>query len=160
MSCLRHCDVDACGAWFRPAVHGIMFGRGDHAVILRIVALQSGDECHAHAAGQEGIFAVGFLAAAPAWIAKNVDVGRPEIQAFHDVAPSGAHGLIVLGAAFGADDDRHLMNQRGIKCRSQPDGLRKYSGGASIGDAVQSLTPPVICGNLQPRNRARLVHQL
>ena len=39
-------------------------------------------------AGQEGIFAVGFLPAAPAWIAKDVDVGRPDVEAFVDVAPS------------------------------------------------------------------------
>ena len=37
-------------------------------------------------AGEERIFAVGFLAAAPARIAKDVDVGRPEIEALEDLA--------------------------------------------------------------------------
>ena len=69
-----------------PAVHGIMFGRGDHPVICGIVALQAGDERDAHAPGEERIFAIGFLAASPARIAKDVDVGRPEIEAFEDVA--------------------------------------------------------------------------
>ena len=67
------------------AVHGEVLGRGDDAVVLRIVALHAGDEGDAHARGEERIFAVGFLAAAPARIAEDVDVGRPEVEALEDV---------------------------------------------------------------------------
>ena len=71
-------------------MHGEVLGRGDHAIVVRIVALHAGNEGHAHAAGEERILAVGLLAAAPARIAEDVNVGCPEVEAFQDVAMPGS----------------------------------------------------------------------
>src|SRR6266568_1612236 len=51
----------------RAAVHGKMLGRRNHAVIFRIVSLHSRNKRDAHLRSEEWIFAVGFLAASPAW---------------------------------------------------------------------------------------------
>ena len=64
----------------------------------------------AHLAGQERIFAIGLLAAAPARIAEDVDVGRPEIQPLGDamsLARAARH--VELDPRLGADGDRHLL---------------------------------------------------
>src|SRR5437870_294709 len=65
---------------FWAAVHSKMLGRRNHAVIFRIVSLHSRNKCHAHLCCEEWIFAVGFLAASPARVTKNIDVGGPEIE--------------------------------------------------------------------------------
>ena len=126
---LGNLDVDAVTRRLRAAVHGEMFRSRDHPVILRVVTLQSGDESHSHAAGKVRIFAVGFLAASPARVAEDVDIRRPEVEPFHDVAASGFDRLIMLGARFGTDDDRHLVNQRLIE------------GGAQARPAPEKLSP-------------------
>ena len=77
----------------------------------------------AHAAGEERIFAVSFLAAAPARVAEDVDVGRPEVEALEDVAMAGADGLHVMDAAFGADGDGHLVDRGGVEGGGEADGL-------------------------------------
>ena len=74
-------DVGDMAGGLGAAVDGEVLGGGDDAVVARIVALHAGDEGYAHAGGEKGIFAVGLLAAAPAGIAKDVDVGRPEVEA-------------------------------------------------------------------------------
>src|ERR1022692_4222695 len=81
---------------FRPAVHGKMLRRRDHAKILRVIALQSGDKSYAHPTRDKWILAVGFLPAPPARIAEDIDVRRPEVQALHDVAVSSARRLVML----------------------------------------------------------------
>ena len=65
----------------------------------------------------------------------------------------------MLDAPFGADDDRHAVNRIGIEGRGQADRLGKL-GGPVGRDAMQRLAPPVVGRNIQPRNRARLIHQL
>src|SRR6266700_7148583 len=95
----------------RAAVHSEMLGRRNHAVIFRIVSLHSRNKRHAHLCCEEWIFAVGFLAASPTRVTKNVDVGGPEIEALEDVAMPSAHGLRVLDASFDTDVDCHLVNR-------------------------------------------------
>src|SRR5579863_4792411 len=144
----------------RSAVYGIMLGRGDHAKILRIVSLKTGYKSDSHAAGEEGIFAISFLPASPARITKDVDIRRPEVETFHNVAPSRLHCEVVLGSRLDADDDRHLVNQGVVESSRKPNGLRKNGGGPRIGDTVQSLAPPVVLRHIKPRNCPRLVHEL
>ena len=43
---------------------------------------------------------------------------------------------------------------------AKADRFRKDGGGSRTGNAMQGFTPPVVLGNLQPGNGARLVHQL
>ena len=136
-----------------------MLGRGDGAVVARIVALHSGDKGHAHARGQERVFAVGLLAASPAGIAEDIEIGRPEIEALEDFAGAVFHVLRVLDAAFGADGHGHLMNGRRVEGGAQSDGFGKL-GGAVAQHAVERLAPPVIGRHVEPRDGARLIHKL
>ena len=156
---LAYGNVGGVARRFRAAVYGKVLGRGDGAVIARVVTLQSGNKSHPQARGKKGVFAIGFLAASPARIAKDVDVGRPEVEALEDVAVAGAHRLRVLDAPLDADDLGHLVNSRRVEGGSQADGLGEF-GGAVTHHAVQRLAPPVVGGHIQPRNGARLIHQL
>ena len=85
-----------------PLVHGEVLAGGDGAQVVQVVALHAVNEGHAQPAGEERIFAVGLLAAAPAGIAKDVDVGRPEGEAVKDAVVAFALRLVVFGAGFGA----------------------------------------------------------
>src|SRR5215469_2076395 len=113
---------------FWPAVHGIMFGSRDSAKIFRIVALQTSYKRNAHARGEIRIFTVRLLAPTPAWVAKDIDIWRPEIESFHDVSAPRPYRLLVLGARFRANDYRHLVDQWRIECGRETDRLRKYRG--------------------------------
>ena len=64
----------------------------------------------------------------------------------------------MFGSSFGADHDRHVVDQRIVKRGRQSDRLRKHRGGARVGDAVQGLAPPVVGGHLQSRDGPRLIH--
>src|SRR6201996_5083359 len=85
-------------------LHRVMLRRRDGLEIFRIVALKAGDKRNAHARRQKWIFAVRFLAAAPARIAEDVDIGRPDGEAAIPIRRAiGLHRSGVLGAKLGAD---------------------------------------------------------
>ena len=154
-----HIDIGEVTRGLRSAVHGEVLGRGDGLVVVRIVALHSRHKRNSHAAAQERILAIGLLASSPARIAKDVDVGSPEVQALEDVGVAGALGLDVLDPAFDADRGRHGVNAGGIECRREADGLRKL-GRAVDRDTVERFAPPVIGGNAQAWDRPGLVDEL
>ena len=157
---LRDLDINTVPRRFRPAVHRVVFRRRDHAEILGIIALQPGYKSDAHATCQERIFAVSFLSSSPARIAKDIDIRRPKIQSFHDVAPAGLYCLLVFRASLRPNHDGHIVDERVVKSRGESDGFWKDCCGAGICDPVQRLAPPVVCRNLQFRDSACLVHQL
>src|SRR6185312_16838618 len=64
----------------RSGMHRKMFRSRDGAGVFGIVTLQAGDKGDTELRGQEGVFAIGLLATAPARIAEDVDIGRPEIE--------------------------------------------------------------------------------
>ena len=157
---LADLDVGGVARGLRSRVHGVVLGRRDHAIVTRIVALHAGDKRHTHARREEWIFAVRLLAAPPARVAEDVDIRRPEIEAVkNDAVAVRIHGLRVHYARLDADVGGHLVNARGIEGRGQCDGLGKFRGSACC-HAVQRLAPPVVGRHAQPRNGARLVHQL
>src|SRR4029078_541709 len=127
-----HINGVPCG--LGTAVHSKMLRRGDDPKIFRIVSLQSRDECHAHASREKRVLAVSLLASAPSWVTEDVDVGRPEVQTFHDVASSSSDGLVMFRPCFGTNDDRHVMDQRRVKRGRQTNRLRKNRGSPSSGD--------------------------
>ncbi len=157
---LRYLYIDRVPRRLRPAVHRKMLRRRDDPEILRIIPLQSRYECHPHASGKKWILSVRFLAAAPARIAEDVDIRRPEVQPLHNVPPSCFHGLVMLGAGFRSDDDRHLVDQRVVKRGRQSDRLWKDRRRSGVCNPMQGFTPPVIGRDLKSRNRPRLVHEL
>src|SRR5215472_6024358 len=89
---------------FWAAVNGKMLRSGNDLQVFRIVALQAGDESNTDATGEKGVFAVGFLAASPAWVAKDVDVGRPKGEAKIAARISMLDSVVVFGARFGRDN--------------------------------------------------------
>src|SRR6266566_2305241 len=88
---------------FGAAVNGEVLGCGNSFQIVRVVALQAGNECHADAAGKKWIFSVGFLAAPPARVTKDIDVGRPKGETEVAAHVSMLNGVIVFGARFRGD---------------------------------------------------------
>src|SRR5215469_17213580 len=79
-------NIEAVAQGFGPAVDGVVLAGGDSFGMLGIGTLYTRDECVAHSGGEEWVLAVGLLAAAPARIAEDVDVRRPEGQSVEDAA--------------------------------------------------------------------------
>jgi len=143
-----------------PAVHRIVFSRGSHFEILGMISLETLDERHAHAAGQERILTVGLLPATPARIAEYVDIGGPKGQSFVYPAVPLTHEFVVLCPGLVGCGNRHPVNQAGVPCRSHADRLGEYRRHAGPGDAVQALVPPVVRGDAQSLNFWCVVHHL
>ncbi len=145
---------------FRAAMNGKVFGCRDRFQIVRVVALQAGNECHPDAAGEVGILAIGFLAASPARVAKNVDVGRPKSEAVVAAGVCMLDRIVIFGASFGGDHVGDAVDQIGIPGGRKTNGLREDGGISRARDAMQALVPPVIRGNDEARNRRRDVLHL
>src|SRR5436853_2163192 len=105
---------------------------------MSIIPLHPSDKSHRHTRAQEWILAVGLLSAAPARIAKDVDVWRPKVEPLKDVRMTGAFVLRVFDPALGGNRRRHLMNTGHVECRRKSDGLRKFCG-AVHRDTMQRL---------------------
>ena len=134
---------------FRPAMHRVVLGGGDHFEILGIITLHGFDELDAHAAGQIGIFAIGFLTTAPTWIAEDVDIWRPESQSLIALAQAAVEKLVMLGTRLITDCSGNIVHQCRIKTGRQTNGLGEHGGGASTRHAVQGLIPPFVSRNIQ-----------
>src|SRR5579871_773263 len=129
--------------------------------MLRIVALKSLNECDSHARGEIGVFAVGFLAASPARIAKDIDVRGPDGEALVPLGRSVfGDGGVVFGAEFGADDVADLAHEGLVESGGHADGLWKDSGSPGAGYAVKTFIPPVVFGNAKARNSGGSVSKL
>jgi len=121
-------DVGGVAGGLGAAVDGEVLGGGDDAVVARVVALHAGDEGYAHTGGEVRIFAVSLLTAAPVRITEDVDVGRPEVEDFKDVAVAGADGLHMFDATFGADHHAHVVDAGRIEGGGEADGLGELGG--------------------------------
>ena len=156
----RHGNVEAVAESFGAGVDGVVFGRGDGLEIARVISLESSDESSAETAGEERVFAVSFLAASPARIAKDVDVGGPEGEA--EVARGVVVELrvVIFGAGLGGNDVGDAMEEAGVPGGGETDGLRKNGGDTGASDAMESFIPPVVSGYLQARDGGGDVLQL
>ncbi len=137
-------------------MHGEVFGRCDCEVIPGIVALQSGDISYAYAAGEERVFDVGLLAAAPARVAKDVQVRRPEIEPTHNAGVPSRRFCTCLMRPSTQICAAMVFMPRGIEGRSQSDGLR-ILGHAFVDHSMQGLAPPLIRRNIEAWNCCRVV---
>ena len=153
-------DVGLVARGLGSAVDGVVLGRGDGAEVVRIVALDAFDEGGAEAGGEEGIFAVGFLAAAPARIAKDVDVGRPDGEAVVAVVIAVGDGVVVLRARFSGDDFADGVDERRVPGGGVADGLREHGGEAGARDAVEAFVPPVVGGDVEARDGRGAIDEL
>jgi len=145
---------------FGAAMDGEVFDSGDGLEVLRVVPLKTFDELHGEAAGEIGVFAIGLLAAAPAGIAKDIDIGRPEGQALVDQSFSFTDEFVVFGAGFVGDGGCHAVLHVLIPSRGEADRLWEYSCRPGAGHAVEALVPPVVFGDTEPGDGRGGVHHL
>ncbi len=143
----RNLDIDAMAGGLGTAVHGVVFGRRNDAQVVGIVALHAGDEGYAHASGEERVFAVGFLPAAPARVTEDVDVGCPEREPKEHLMVVLAHDVVIFGAGLGRDGLAHAVHEIGVPGGRHADHLWEIGGVAGKGYAVQPFVPPVVLGN-------------
>ncbi len=158
---LRHIDVKSVAQGLGARVDDEVF-RCRHALeIVWIVALDAVDEGDGHMTGQGRIFAIGFLAAAPARVTEDVDIGRPVVDPVIAVGARriARQGGIVVGAAFGGDGVADLSHQGCVPCRRHADRLWINRCMTGTGDAVQHFVPPGIAFQAQARNgRGIILH--
>ena len=89
-----------------------MLAGGHHPTLFQALALQAAHVGHAKLADQGGVFAEGFLQAAPARVARHIQHGCQALVRAHR-----PHLL--------ADDFCHDSRQLGLEGSSQPDHLRE-----------------------------------
>ncbi|MNV13338.1 hypothetical protein D3C71_1039740 [compost metagenome] len=143
---LARARIEVMAVGFRAAVYGQVLGSGVQLAVDGIVTLQTVHEGNTHASGEVRILAVGFLTAAPARVAEDVDVGRPESQPLIARMRTLTDELVMLGARLVADRGSHLPHQRYVESSRQTDGLRKNGGLPCACHAVQAFIPPVVGG--------------
>src|SRR5690349_1826926 len=97
---------------FRAAVYGEVLRSRNGLEVVRVVALQAGDEGHAETRREKGILAISLLASTPPRVAEDIDVGRPNGEAPVPVRGTvGAPGSVILGAKFRADGLGDIVHQ-------------------------------------------------
>ena len=148
----RYRNIETVAQRFGSGVDGVVLGRGDRFQIVWVVALQASDKGNAEAAGEEGIFAVGFLAASPARIAKDVDVWRPESETKVAAGVVEGDGVIVFGTGFGGDDAGDAVEKIAVPAGGEADPLGENGGVSSARDAMKAFVPPVVSGDVEMRN--------
>ena len=142
------------------AMDSKVFHRRDGFEIVWVVALQAFDEPDGEPAGQPGIFTVGLLSPAPAGIAEDIDIGRPEGQSFVDQPFTFAGEIMVFGPGFVRDGRGHAKLHIFIPCGAQPDGLGENRCQSGSGYAMQAFVPPVVFGDTQAGNGRSGIHHL
>src|SRR5207249_7964439 len=123
-------------------------------------ALEPADERHGQPPGEVGVFAVGLLAASPARVAEQVDVGRPDGEALIALVLAPAHVVLMFRTKLVGDDGGHAEYEARVPRRGEADGLRKHGGEPRARDAVEPLVPHVVLGDPQTLVRRRAVHHL
>ncbi len=123
--------------------------------IAGVGALDSLDEPRRQRAGEIGILAQRLLPAAPARIAEDVDVGRPEGEAEVAVEIMLALRLIVTRAALHRDRAALGEEQVAVPARGHRDRLGEDGRLARARDAVERLVPIVVGRDAEPRDRRR-----
>ena len=106
--------------------------------------LQAPDHGHAELSGQVGILPVGFHAAAPARVAEDIDVGRPERDALVPVGHAVGQALAVFHAPVVANGRKDFFDQRLVERGRHADGLREGGRLTVARHAVQRFVPPVV----------------
>ena len=160
----HHC-IEIGPLRFGTAMRVEVLHRGDGLQVMRIIALEPRDEGNPEAAGQEGIFAVGFLAPAPTRIPENIDVRRPNGQVVEltCLCPFSRRlrvVLIVLGPDLRGDHLRNGVIQIRIPRRGLGDRLGENRGRPAPCYSVRRITRPEEVQYTQPRYGGTCSHQL
>ena len=138
----RNVEVVAIG--LRSAMHcEVLRSRNDDGV-RRIVALQPTHERGTDVGCEKGIFAIRLLATSPTWIAKDIDIWGPDVEAKIDAGSSGLARLAIFQTGLAGDGPAFVEDQVLIPGRSHTDGLRKDGCIAGTGEAMETLAPVIV----------------
>src|SRR5882762_1128910 len=118
-----------------------MFRRGHDFKVARIITLQTFDESDSQSRSEIRVFTVRLLSAAPARVAKDVDIRTPISQTLVAGVLVMAQELVMFGAGLGRNYVGNLMHEIGVPGGGEPNRLRKNSRIAGARDAVQALVP-------------------
>src|SRR6185503_3230746 len=111
-------SVKAMALRLRPRMDSVVLRSCYHFQILRIVTLQSFNECHTESTCQIRVFAISLLSSSPARVTKNIDVWRPERETVKTVVVTASLSLVVLGPSFVRDHIGDAIHELRIECRS------------------------------------------
>ena len=140
-------------------MHGEVLWRRYRTVVDGITALHPSNKRDRQSGTEERVLTVGLLSTAPARIAEDVHVGRPEVKALEDARMAVMQSLGVLDTPFDADRRGHFPDSRDIERGRKPDGLRKFRG-ALAEDSVQGFAPPIVGRHAEARDGPGLIHEL
>ena len=129
-----------------------MLRSGNDFEVFGVVTLHRFDEGYSDSRCKVGVFAVGFLTASPAWVAEDVDVRRPEVEASIDTVIAVGDCIGVLGAGFGRDDGGLTVDEVGVPGGGHANSLREDSCVTVAGDSVERFAPPVIFRDIKAGN--------
>jgi hypothetical protein len=90
-------------------VDGVVLGRRDGAEVVGIVALDAFHKRDAKPAGEERILSVSLLATSPPWIAKDIDVGRPDGKSVKSIVIAVQNRVVEFGPGFCRHDSPDLL---------------------------------------------------
>src|SRR5580704_18147568 len=107
----RRLYVETVPVRFGAAMHCEMLWCGNGLEVVMVGPLQAFDEGNSKATSEIGVFAVGFLSAAPARIAEDIDVRRPNGESVVHGVDILTYCLVVLGTRFGRDDVGNSADQ-------------------------------------------------
>jgi len=138
-------------------------GRKPNPAFLPVVPLEPLDVLEGVRGGDGGVLPGRLLAAAPARVAEDVDVGRPVCE------PCLAGAVHAEGLR--GDGPGHRAPQRAVEGGGGEDDLREGGGGADgargevdpgpvVGEPVEGLGPPLVGRDAEARDPARRVGQL
>ena len=157
----RDIDIGVVPGGFRAAVHGKVLGRRDDVGTLRVRPLKPPDEGRTDLRGQEWVFTIGFLPAAPAGITEDVDIGRPCVEPGADAPqPSGLPRERVQAPHLDTDDIGDILDQRHIEGGGEADWLGEVGRRQRAHRAMQRFRPPVVARDAKPRDCRSDIEQL
>ena len=110
--------------------------------------------------GKEGVFAVGFVASAPARVTENIDVGRPEGKSLVNIPVAVGGKGVIFCSCFNGGYFCRFFCKGSIKHSRKSDCLREHCGCACTGYSVKSLVPPVVGGDSEALNGGCVIAQL
>src|ERR1700679_1843289 len=144
----------------RTTVYRVVFWRCDNLEIFMIASLQGFDESNADPRCEKRILPVGLLTSSPPRIAEDIDIWSPQIQPIIDGMVAMRDRIGILCTRFSRDDRSLPADEIYVPARGHADSLRENSCISRNGDAMNRLTPPVICGYPKSRNCGSLVLHL
>src|ERR1043165_2320711 len=119
----RRVKTMALGLWSR--MNRVVLGSVNNFQILRIVTLESFNECYSETAGEIWIFSVSLLPASPARVAKDIDVWRPKRETIKPVVVTMSLCFVVLGPRLVGDHPRDAVDEGRIEGGAETDRLRE-----------------------------------